>query len=180
MGYVSSTMNRFEVTKFLAIVAGLFLGAFQVEARQPTVDIFSQYDSQFYVSSSFTRGGASFGVSYERNNKGFIGLGTYAHYYAKDTQKNADGVTVLGVFMSPHIDHGDWDCYFVTGFAYQRINKATGIEDGFGPSFAVGVLYHLRDGVAFGIEKTDHFDWSTSHDKGPIMSDLVAKVRFSF
>ncbi|MCB0420184.1 MAG: hypothetical protein KDD61_04265 [Bdellovibrionales bacterium] len=149
-------------------------------AREPTVDIFSQYDSQLYFSGSFNRGGASFGAAYEYNQKKLIGFGVYFHHYAEDIAKGATGASILGAFFSPHIDHGDWDCYFMTGLAVIKIDKNVSTESGFGPSFAVGVLYHIMDGIAFGIEKLDHFDWATSHDKGPIVSDLVAKIRVSF
>ncbi|MCB0420185.1 MAG: hypothetical protein KDD61_04270 [Bdellovibrionales bacterium] len=150
----------------------------KVEGEDPLT--FAGYDYHAYINASFSRGGYVAGAAFEIGRKSSIGVGLYGHLYKKDDSKNATGVDVYGVFVAPHLDHGGWDCYFMTGLAVQEISSTTKNETGFGPSFGVGVLYHIKEGLAMGMEKVDHYDWITSDFKGLTMSDLVFKVRISF
>lgn len=146
---------------------------------KPTLT-FAGYDSHAYFNASFSRGGYVLGAAYEVANKSSIGVGVFGHIYKKDNSKGATGNDLIGIFVAPHLDHGGWDCYFVTGLSYQKISSKTKDETGFGPSFGVGVLYHVKEGLALGMEKIDHYDWISENFKGLTMSDLVFKARFSF
>lgn len=112
-----------------------------------------------------------------------FGIGGYARIYSKDTAKGAHGITLAGAFIRPHFHRGSWDFHLTGGFAIQSITAGTTggkDETALGPALGYAMFYHLKDELSLGLERLDHFGWIADNYKGPTMSDLAFKVRFSF
>ncbi|MCC7403582.1 MAG: hypothetical protein IT288_04210 [Bdellovibrionales bacterium] len=166
--------------KFWAIVIAMMIWAplkTHAASSETTYDI---YNHAAYATLGFWEGGLVIGGEYEYAFDRTFGLGGLARYYSKDNDKGAPSIFVLGGFVRPHFNRREWDLYVSPGFNLMMIDSQRDDETVLGPSITLGLLYQGGRSVAFGIDSTSFAGWFNDDFRGVILTDVMAKARFSF
>lgn len=159
----------------LALLAFVGISAHAQETANPTAQ------HAILVNWGFTAGGMALGADYENGIHRTFGIGGYIRMYPDGDDDNpAAEVNAFGAFIRPHFTRQAWDFYVSPGFGFVSVDNGNDDESTLGPIFMVGLLYQFSGPMAFGVEQTHIYAWLDEDIRGEVMSEMLAKFRFSF